>query len=398
MAVYEYTARDGNGNKFVGVYHDVHSVAVLREELAKMGNTLLKARRSKPEAEKRQKIKQVEVVSFVYKLAGMCSAGLPVTRSIETVEQQTENRVFKHILSDIRQNIETGSTLRDAFEKHKNIFSNFFIGMLEAGESGGKLAQTLEMSANYMEKQADLKRKVKSAFAYPLVVGIMCIAVVTALVIFVIPVFSKLYRQLHVELPGPTQVLVSLSVMVRQWWWLVLLLIAGAVFLSRRLSKVPHLKARWDFFKLNMPVFAKLNRMVVVSRFMRTFVMLASAGISFIKALDVANVVANNSKISEITGQLQKSIEEGNPLAESLRRHDIFPPIITQMVASGEEAANLPEMLNKGLDFLDKDIDRTVKALLVKLEPALTLIMGIIVGFILMGVYLPMFDYMSRVE
>jgi type IV pilus assembly protein PilC len=398
MAVYEYTARDGNGNKFVGVYHDVHSVAVLREELAKMGNTLLKARRSKPEAEKRQKIKQVEVVSFVYKLAGMCSAGLPVTRSIETVEQQTENRVFKHILSDIRQNIETGSTLRDAFEKHKNIFSNFFIGMLEAGESGGKLAQTLEMSANYMEKQADLKRKVKSAFAYPLVVGIMCIAVVTALVIFVIPVFSKLYFLMIRRPPRSTQVLVSLSVMVRQWWWLVLLLIAGAVFLSRRLSKVPHLKARWDFFKLNMPVFAKLNRMVVVSRFMRTFVMLASAGISFIKALDVANVVANNSKISGITGQLQRSIEEGNPLAESLRRHDIFPPIITQMVASGEEAGKLPEMLNKGLDFLDKDIDRTVKALLVKLEPALTLIMGIIVGFILMGVYLPMFDYMSRVE
>ncbi len=147
-----------------------------------------------------------------------------------------------------------------------------------------------------------------------------------------------------------------------------------------------------------MPVFAKLNRMVIVSRFMRTFAMLASAGISFIKALDVANVVANNSKISEITSQLQKSIEEGNPLADSLRRYDIFPPIITQMVASGEEAGRLPEMLNKGLDFLDKDIDRTIKALLVKLEPAMTLIMGIIVGFILMGVYLPMFDYMSRIK
>jgi len=147
-----------------------------------------------------------------------------------------------------------------------------------------------------------------------------------------------------------------------------------------------------------MPVFARLNRMVVVSRFMRTFAMLASAGISFIKALDVASMVANNSRISEITGQLQKSIEAGHSVASSLRNYDIFPPIITQMVASGEEAGKLPEMLNKGVDFLDKDIDRTIKALLVKLEPAMTLIMEIIVGFILMGVYLPMFDYMSRIK
>ncbi len=398
MAIYEYTARDVDGNRFTGTYNGVESVAVLRQELAKMGNTLLKTRRSKPQAQKRQKIKQDEVVTFVYKLAGMCSAGLPITKSLETVEQQAENQTFKHILSDIRQSIETGSSLKNAFEKYNNVFSNFFIGMLEAGESGGRLAETLEISAAYMEKQLDLKRKVKSAFAYPIVVGVMCIAIVSTLVIFIIPVFSKLYQQLHMALPGPTQVLVSISEIARQYWWLVLLFIAAAIFLSRRLSKNPHLKARWDLFKLNMPVFAKLNRMVVVSRFMRTFAMLASAGIAFVKALDIASVVANNSKIYEIADQLQQAIEEGSPLADSLRKHKIFPPIITQMVASGEEAGKLPEMLNKGLDFLDKDIDRTVKALLVKLEPAMTLIMGLIVGFILMGVYLPMFDYMGRVK
>ncbi|MBA7626830.1 Type II secretion system protein F [subsurface metagenome] len=226
----------------------------------------------------------------------------------------------------------------------------------------------------------------------------MCIVIVTALVIFIIPVFSKLYQQLHVPLPGPTKALVGLSVLVRSWWWLVLLIIVGSVFLFRRLSKNPYLKTRWDVFKLNMPVFARLNRMVVVSRFMRTFAMLASAGISFIKALDVASAVANNSRISEITGRLQRAIEAGDSVAGSLRNYDIFPPIITQMVSSGEEAGALPEMLNKGVDFLDKDIDRTIKALLVKLEPAMTLIMGLIVGFILMGVYLPMFDYMSRIK
>ena len=398
MAVYEYTARDADGNKFSGTYNDVGSVAVLREELAKMGDTLLKAKRKKIWMGKHVKVKQAEVVAFAYKFAGMCSAGLPIARCLETVEEQTENQAFKYVLADVRESIEAGTTLKEAFEKYKNIFSDFFVGMLEAGESGGRLSETLEMSASYMENQADLKRKVKSAFAYPIVVGVMCIVIVTALVIFIIPVFSKLYQQLHVSLPGPTQALVSLSVLVRSWWWLVLPIIVGLVFLFRRFSKNPYLKTRWDVFKLNMPVFARLNRMVVVSRFMRTFAMLASAGISFIKALDVASAVANNSRISEITGELQRSIEAGYSVAGSLRSYDIFPPIITQMVSSGEEAGALPEMLNKGVDFLDKDIDRTIKALLVKLEPAMTLIMGIIVGFILMGVYLPMFDYMSRIK
>lgn len=398
MAVYEYTARDEDGNKFSGTYNDVGSVAVLAEELTKMGDTLLKARRKKTGAEKRARIKQAEVVAFAYKFAGMCSAGLSITRSLETIEEQTENQAFKYVLSDVRGSIETGTTLKEAFEKHKNVFSDFFVGMLEAGESGGRLSETLELSASYMEYQADLKHKVKSAFAYPITVGVMCIVIVTVLVIFIIPVFSKLYQQLHVSLPGPTQALINLSVLVRGWWWLILLFIAGSVFLFQRFSKNPYLKTRWDVFKLNMPVFARLNRMVVVSRFMRTFAMLASAGISFIKALDVARVVANNSRISEIAGQLQQSIEAGNSVASSLKNYDIFPPIITQLVASGEEVGALPEMLNKGVDFLDKDIDRTIKALLVKLEPVMTLIMGIIVGFILMGVYLPMFDYMSRIK
>lgn len=398
MAVYEYTAQDADGNKFSGTYSDIDSVAALREELAKMGDTLLKAKHRKIRTGKRVKIRQAEVVAFAYKFAGMCSAGLPITRCLETVEEQTDNQAFKYVLSDVRESIEAGTTLKEAFEKYKNVFSDFFVGMLEAGESGGRLSDTLEMSANYMEKQADLKRKVKSAFAYPIVVGVMCIVIVATLIVFIIPVFSKLYQQLHVSLPGPTRTLVNLSVLVRSWWWLILLIIAGSVFLFRRFSKNPYLKTRWDVFKLNMPIFARLNRMVVVSRFMRTFAMLASAGISFIKALDVASAVANNSKISEITGQLQQSIKAGYSVAGSLRNYDIFPPIITQMVSSGEEVGALPEMLNKGIDFLDKDIDRTIKALLIKLEPAMTLIMGIIVGFILMGVYLPMFDYMSRIK
>jgi len=398
MPAYEYTATDENGIQFSNIYDNIDSPDMLREALAKTGFVLLKARRIKTQAGKVRKITQSEVVTFAYKFAGMYSAGLSIIRCLETLEEQTESRAFKYVISDIRQAVERGSTLKNAFEAHRNLFTDFFVGMLEAGESAGKLGTTLEMSAVYLEKQADLKSKVKSAFTYPIVVGVMCLAIVTCLVIFVVPVFSKLYQQLHVSLPGPTQALVSLSLLVKNWWPAIIAIIAGLVLLFQRCSKNPDMRSRWDNFKLNMPFFAKLNRMVVISRFMRAFAMLASTGVSLIKALDIASMVANNLKVSEIAGQLQQSIERGNSVAGSLQKYDIFPPIIIQLAISGEEAGVLPQMLNKGVDFLDKDIERTVNAMLVKLEPAMTVVMGTIVGFILLGVYLPMFDYMAHLK
>lgn len=398
MAVYEYTAQDANGNKFSGIYDDADSIATLRRELAKMGDTLLKAKRKKTLRGKRPKIAQDEIVTFAYEFAGMCSAGLSIISSLETLQEQTENQSFKHVLSDVRQSVATGSTLKDAFEKHKSIFSDFFLGMVEAGECGGKVGDTLKMSAIYLEKRLDFKRKVKSAFAYPIIVGIICLVVINYTVIFVVPVFSKLYQQMHVPLPGPTQALIYLSLLFRGWWWAILMLMAGTALLFKAFSKNPYLKARWDVFKLNMPVFAKLNRMIIASRFIRTLAMLVSAGVSLVKALDVASVVANNSRVFEITRKLQESIEAGNSVADSLRDHDIFPPMMVQLAATGEEAGTLSEMLNKGVDFLDKDIERTLSSLVIKIEPALTVIMGAIVGFILVSVYLPMFDYMAHLK
>jgi len=398
MAAYEYTATDENGNKFSGIYDGIDNIPALRRDLAKMGDTLLTARRKKSDALKRARISQDEIVTFTYKLAEMCSAGMPIIRCLKTLEEQTENRSFRSLISDIRQNVATGSSLTDAFGKHSNIFSNFFLGMLEAGESSGKIAETLQASAIYLEKRADFRHKVKSAFTYPIIVGIMCFIVIAFLVIFVIPIFSKMYRQMHVPLPGPTQALINLSTRIRDGWWILLPIFIVTLLMLKLLWKKAHLKSRWDAFKLSMPVLAKFNRLVIASGFIRTFAMLASAGISLVKALEVASVVVDNAKVTEITGRLQKSIQTGNTVADSLKQCDIFPPVIIQLAASGEETGTLSEMLNKGADFLDKDIDRMLKALLVKIEPAMTVIMGLIVGFILISVYLPMFDYMSHLK
>ncbi len=398
MAIYEYTAKDHSGGNFTGLSSDIIGVVALREELDKMGYVLVKARKTGAKGKKQKRIKPSEIVAFTYKFAGMYSAGLTIIRCLETLEEQTENNTFREMLTDIRQNVETGSSLKKAFEKYRSLFSDFFLGMVEAGESGGKLATALEMSAVYLEKQAELKRKVKSAFIYPIVVGVVCILVVCFLLVFIVPMFSKLYQKLHVSLPGPTQVLVSLSVLIRFWWWALLIICAALFMLFRKLRKKEFFKAKWDSLKLRIPVFARLNQMVVVSHFMRTFAMLVSVGVSLIEALNVAGVVAHNYKITEIVEDLQASIQAGNPVGKSLTKYDIFPPMITQMAICGEEIGQLSEMLNKGVDFLDKDIERTINSLLVKLEPALTVIMGSIVGFILMGVYLPMLDYMRHMK
>lgn len=397
MAVFQYTAKDETGHEFSGTYKDIDSVALLREELSKTGYVLLKADRKKaPRRSKR--IKAQEVVTFVYKFSEMYSAGLPILGILETLENQTPNYALRYIIGDIRQSVESGSNLTRAFGKYGNVFSGFFLGMLEAGETGGKLAAALEMSAAYLEQQADLRRKVRAAFVYPLVVSVLCLGVVGFVVAFVVPVFSKLYSQMRVPLPGPTQVLVDISCLVRDWWWALAIVVVAAAIVIRRFSKTPYVKAKWDVLKLKMPVFGKLNRMVVISHFTRTLGILTSVGVSLAKALEMASLVANNRKVTEITNELQESVTAGNSIAKSLKNYDIFPTIITQLADSGEEAGLLPKMLSKGADFLDKDIDRTIKGLLVKLEPTLTVMLGVIVGLILIAIYLPMFDYMAHLK
>jgi len=398
MTAYQYMARDETGRKFSGIYTEIDNITRLREELAKIGYVLIKARRKKSLAAKRGRIKRSEVATFAYKFAGMYSAGLSILSCMEALEEQTENQAFKEVIADIKQSIQTGSSLKVACEKHKNLFTDFFLGMIEAGETSGKLGETLNISAAYLEKQAEIKRKVTSAFAYPIIVAVMCFVVISFLLIFVIPIFMKLYQQAHVSLPLPTRILVGTSSIITEQWWVILIMAAAGVITGRWLLKKPQVQDWWDGFKLNMPIFAKLNRMLVVSHFTRTFAMLVSVGVPLIRALEVSSLVAHNHKLTEIGEELQQEVKAGNTIANSLKSYSIFPPIIVQLAASGEQVGQLPQMLNKGTDILDKDIERAINTLLIKLEPALTIIMGVIVGLILMGAYLPMFDYMGHLQ
>ncbi|MGE5296952.1 MAG: type II secretion system F family protein [Solirubrobacterales bacterium] len=395
MAVYEYTARDAAGNEFSSVYRNVQNIRALRREMVKLGYELVQARRQRESSRSRGRIRPRDVSSFAYKFGGMYSAGLSITSCLEILEQQSDNDAFRAVLADVRRRVESGSSLKAAFDEHRNIFSDFFLGMIDAGESSGKLTESLDASARYLEKRLELHEKTRAAFIYPMVVGLVCSLVVLSLLLFVVPMFSQLYRKLHVELPGPTQVLVTLSGALRAYWWLLLPGVVGLVLGIRRLLKTPRVRLRWDRLKMRVPLIGRLSRLILVSQFIRTFGMLISVGVPIIDALESAGKVARNEAMSQITADLQQAIRTGQPVAKSLRAHEIFPPLVIQLAASGEEAGILPEMLTKAADLLDKDADRLAASLLVKLEPALTILMGIVIGLILMGVYLPMFDYMA---
>jgi len=398
MAVYEYTARDETGYVFSGIYEDISGKQAMKEELAKMGHNLISAKRKKVIKPANVKIKKADIVSFAYRFAGMCGAGLTIVQSLDTLERQTDNPSLKFIIGDIRSSIGRGASLTGAFEKYRYVFSDFFLGMIEAGESGGKLAESLEIIAKYLERKADLANKLKNAFTYPIIVVFVCAVIIMALITFVFPVFSKIYQQLGVPLPGPTQLLVILSVVVRKWWPILIALIIALPIICRYIRKNKFIKSKWDHFKFAIPVFGRLNRLVAVSHFVRSFAMLISTGVPMIKAFQVAGLVTNNEKILQISLDVQKSVQAGNGVAESFEKHEIFPPIIIQLADSGEQAGVLGQMLNKGVDFLEKDIEQITTSLLIKLEPMLTLGMGAVIGLILLAVYLPMFDYMAHLK
>ena len=398
MATYEYTARDSSGKEFSGTYRDVSGISALRAELEKIGYVLVGARQARKVSRRQMRIKDKDVVAFAYKFAGMYSAGLSVIACLETLETQTENHSFRTLIGDIKQRIEVGTSLAKAFEPHREIFSEFFVGMLEAGEAAGKLAESLDMSATYLEKRAQLQDKIKAALVYPIAVSVVCLAVLTCLLLFVVPVFSKLYGSMHVPLPWPTLILVAVSEGLGHRAWLTLPILAGAIWALRRMLRDARLRRGWERFKLHMPVIGKLNRLILVARFIRPFAMLASVGVSVIEALRIAGRIARNEQMTQISEDLQKAAQAGNPIGRALGAHSLFPPVIIQMAASGEQVGRLSEMLTKGVDILDRDIETTISALVVKIEPALTLFTGLVIGLVLMGVYLPMFDYMTYLK
>jgi type IV pilus assembly protein PilC len=344
-----------------------------------------------------QKIKTKEVVIFTRQFATMINAGLPLVQCLEIHSSQQQNATFKKMLAQIKSDVEGGSTFADALSKHPKVFDNLFVNLVAAGEIGGVLDTVLLRLAVYMEKAEALKRKVKGAMTYPIIVLSVAFGVVAVLMIFVIPTFKDMFEQFGSALPAPTQMVVSMSAFFRNYWYVMIGLIILMVIGFKVTASNEKGRYYLDSFALKLPVFGPLIRKVAVAKFTRTLGTMISSGVPIMDGLDITSRTAGNVIIEKAIKSVRSAISEGQSMAEPLGASGIFPGMVVQMISVGEATGAMDQMLSKIADFYDEEVDAAVEALTSALEPMLMVFLGGVIGFVVVAMYLPIFRMASAV-
>jgi len=342
-------------------------------------------------------ISSKEIAVFTRQFSVMIDAGLPLVQCLEILGSQQENRAFQKILFQVRQDVESGSTLADALRKHPKAFDDLYCNMVAAGEAGGILDTILQRLATYIEKIVKLRAAVRSALVYPTAVILIAIGVVAIILWKVIPTFATLFEGLGASLPLPTRVTIAISRFLGAWWWLIIGAVVGGVVLLMRYHKTPQGRRHIDGAMLRIPVLGTVLRKIAVARFCRTLGTLVSSGVPILEALAITARTAGNAIVEDAIMATRKSVEEGKTIAEPLKASDVFPPMVVQMVAVGEQTGALETMLNKIADFYEDEVDEATANLLALLEPVMICFLGVIIGGIVISMYLPMFDLISKI-
>lgn len=337
-------------------------------------------------------VKAKELVLFSRQLSTLVSAGVPLVQGLTILEDQVESKLFKSIVHTIKDDIESGQSITDALRKHPNAFEELYVSMIKAGEVGGILDVILERLSTYLEAAENLKGKVKGAMMYPLVVSIIATCVTLFLLMGVIPTFSSIFAGFGAELPFITQILIDLSNLLRKFWYVILALPIGGVFALKQYRKTELGQRNIDGILLKMPVFGVLLKKVAVAKFTRTLGTLIKSGVPILQALETVAKTSGNKIIEIAIMTARESVKEGERIAVQLRKANVFPPMVIQMVAIGEETGNLDTMLAKIADFYDQEVDIAVKALTSMIEPIIIVVMGLVIGFIVIAMFLPMFE------
>ncbi|HEY0143624.1 MAG TPA: type II secretion system F family protein [Thermoanaerobaculia bacterium] len=343
------------------------------------------------------KVPPQSIAIFTRQFSVMIDAGLPLVQCLEILGSQQDNKVFKRTLIQIRQDVESGSNLADAMRKHPKVFNDLYTNMVAAGEAGGILDTILQRLATYIEKAVKLNSQVKSAMIYP--VAVISIAVIVVMVILwkVIPVFASLFEGLGAELPMPTKVVIALSNFIASFWWMITLAIIITVYGLRRYHETYKGKRVLDNILLKAPVLGMLLRKIAVARFCRTLATLTSSGVPILDGLTITARTAGNSIIEDAIMKTRKSVEEGKTISEPLGDTDVFPPMVVQMIAVGEQTGALDTMLSKIADFYEDEVDTAVAGLMKLLEPVLIAFLGVAIGGIVIAMYMPMFTLIGQV-
>jgi len=340
---------------------------------------------------RKQKITGRDIVIFTRQFSTMVDAGLPLVHCLDILGRQSENKTFGEIIISVKTNIETGSDLSASLRKHPKTFDNLYCNLVEAGEVGGILDTILKRLADYIEKSESLKKKVKSAMVYPGVIVTVAVSVVAFLMIFVIPAFAGLFASGGAELPGPTQIVMTLSDFFRTKWYFLFGGLAALFFLIRKIYSTERGRFEIDRFLLKLPVIGMLIRKVSVAKFTRTLGTLISSGVPLIEGLEICARTSGNKIIERAVFKTIEAIKGGENIATPLSREGIFPPMVIQMIDVGENSGSLDTMCHKIADFYDEEVDNAVSALTSLLEPMLMVFLGIVVGFIVVAMYLPIF-------
>jgi type IV pilus assembly protein PilC len=330
-------------------------------------------------------------------LATMIDAGLPIVQCLEILGEQSENKLLRITITSIRRDVEGGCTLADALRKHPKIFDDLYVNMVEAGEAGGILNTILNRIALFIEKASRLKKKVKGAMIYPVAIVLVAIVVVAVLMIFVIPVFAELYGSMGQALPAPTQICINISNFFVAYWWLMLLTAIGVVMAIKFYYKTPQGHMKIDALLLRMPVMGDLLRKVAVARFSQNMALLLSSGVPILDGLAITGKTAGNKVVEKAIMESRVSISKGNTVAEPLRESKIFPPLVCQMVAVGESTGGLEGMLRKVAELYEEEVDDAVNNLTAMMEPAIMVVLGVILGGLVVAMYLPIFQMGSLV-
>ena len=404
MPLYSYTAKRSDGRNVRGDLEAISELEVI-ENLHRRNLTVLDIVQKKKAPEKGpggrfstnivlfgSGVKHDEIFLFASQMSAMVESGLPLLRCLTSFGNEVENPRFKSVMDSVSIDVEEGSTFFDALSKHPRVFSKLFVNMVKAGEVSGRLDETLAQLASYLERTATLRTKVKAALTYPLFLIGFTVFAILILVAKVVPVFEKIYAGASVRLPVPTRILIASSVAIRDYYWLLLLIGAGIGLLIYAWLQNERGRFLWDKHKLRIPILGPLMRKYSLTKFTRTLGVLINSGVPILGALDLVAETADNKMLERAIRGSSTSIEQGSGFAEALaERKEVFPEMVVQMSATGEESGTLDNMVTKVANFYEQQIEASITTLTSLIEPVLVIFIGTVVGAILLSIFLPIF-------
>ncbi|MCJ7775077.1 MAG: type II secretion system inner membrane protein GspF [Desulfobulbaceae bacterium] len=402
MPVYEYTALDGAGKNVHGII-DADSAVAARKKLRGSGifPVQVKMTSSRPKdvpsssvtiSSIFQRVKAAELSATTRQLSILLGAGVTLVASLDAMIAQITNPLLKKIMAQVKESVNEGKSLAFSLSQHPKLFSQIYINMVRAGEASGSLDLVLDRLAEFSEHQDALRGRFKAALAYPVFMFFIGSIILFFLVTFIVPNITKIFSDMHQTLPLPSLVLIGVSNFLKSFWWLVLLVLGGCAILIKKLIKTPRGNHIWDEIKLRTPVIGAIYMKMAMARFGRTLGSLLQSGVPPLPALQIVRNIVNNTLIAEVIDNAMEEIEAGASLATSLAQSRWFPPIVIQMISVGEQSGELENMLDKVADVYERETESKIMAMTSMLEPIMILVMGVVVGFIVISILLPIFE------